>query len=149
MVRGVIAAALLPIAGTVAVLAFVAAERRGGDPLSYGVPRNIAEAAGLGSAADVLRWLAYGDDPTRLQPVRPDMISSSVREVTALEAAVWSRRVELMRLFADRGLIPPHQRTHLACLATDLGVDDIVTYLSPDDPPECQRGEAEGMVLDR
>ena len=118
------------IAATCAVLGFVIAEGAGLEPLTYGAPRNIAEAAGLGSAADVWRLADAGDEATRVYPVRREIISSAVPYATALEAAVWSRRVQLVQLLNDRGMLPPAERDRLTCLARELHSSDIEDYLA-------------------
>jgi hypothetical protein len=83
-------------------------------------------------------------------PLHPEVISSTVRYATALEAAVWSRQLPLMKLLDREGAIPGGGgREALACLAADVGVDDIVAYLTPVAPPVCPRGEAMGRVTAR
>ena len=77
------------------------------------------------------------------------MISSTVQHATALEAAVWSHQRPLIELLDREGAIPDAGRHALACLAADVGVDEIVAYLSPGVPPECVRGEAIGQVTAR
>jgi hypothetical protein len=130
--RAVLAAALVPIvACTALVLLFALAESTGWTPLSYDVPRNVAEAAGMGRGAEVLRFLRQGDDPRRLHEVRPEVISSSITRVTALEAAVWSRRVELIRLLDREGLLDASgERAHLACIARAIGIADVERHLN-------------------
>ena len=120
-----------------AVLGFVIAEVAGLEPLTFGAPRNIAEAAGLGSAADVWRLAESGEDTTTIYPVRREIISPAVRNVSALEAAVWSRRVELVQLLDDRHLLPPAERDRLACLARELDTVDIEEYLAGGRPVAC------------
>lgn len=131
------------VAVTLAVLAFAGLELRGTTPLSYGRPRNVAEAAALGQASEVLRLLSEGQDPNREWPLRKQIISSSVLKATALEAAVWSRQGELIQLLDARGAVPHgDERRHLTCLASDLRIDEIVEFLSPDGPPACEPEQA-------
>jgi hypothetical protein len=136
-------AATAPIvAVTIGVLVFAAIEAGGRTPWSPGPLRNIAEAAGTGEASEVIRMLREAQDPNALWTVRPEIISSSVTRVTALEAAVWSRRAQQMELLDREGAIKDADtRRYLACLAADLRVDEIVEYLSPAAPPECLPGE--------
>ena len=129
--------------------AIVAAEGSGGTWLAARLPANIAEAAGTARADLVVRFLEAGQDPARIYPLHPDVISSTVRHATALEAAVWSHQRPLIELLDRKGAIPGGGRHALACLAADVGVDDIVAYLSPDAPPDCVRGEAIGHVTAR
>src|SRR5215212_7251973 len=136
---------------TLAVIAFSGQELRGESPFSYGPMRNIAEAAAMGHASEVLRLLAAGQDPNRVWPVRRDIISSTITEVTALEAAVWSRRVQLVELLDRQGVIDDQSRHHLACLANDLEnpVEDIIRYLAAEGPLNCPHGQAIAAVLER
>jgi hypothetical protein len=124
---------LLPMAiALVIVSAFAAGETRGYVPLSYQPPRNLAEAAGMGIAAEALRYLREGADPNEIVAVRPDIISSNITRVTGLEAAIWSRRVELVRALDREGAIAdPAARSHIACLARHLATEDILSYLAP------------------
>jgi hypothetical protein len=147
-------AVAVPVAlATAAIVTFSAMELGGGTPLSYGALRNVAEAAALGHASEVLRLMAAGQDPNRVWTVRTDMISSTVTRVTALEAAIWSRRVQLIELLDRQGaIVGEDSRRHLACLAGDLAtpVEDIVEYLSPRDAAlNCDRGEALARVVER
>jgi hypothetical protein len=123
------------------MLALIAcAEVMGRAPLSEGGPRNFAEAAGMARASEVLRRIEDGEDPSRIEPVRPFIISSALTQVSALEAAVATRRIELVQMIDRLGALrEPQMRQHLACLAGDLGIDDIVEYFAADASP-CRRG---------
>ena len=147
----VICAALAVAPGIVwlYLAAIAATEGAGGTWLAARTPANIAEAAGTARADLVVRFLDAGQDPARIYPLHPDVISSTVRHATALEAAVWSHQRPLIELLDRKGAIPAGGRHALACLAVDVGVDDIVAYLSPDAPPDCVRGEAIGHVTAR
>lgn len=137
------------VLATVAVLTFSALELGGETPLSYGPVRNIAEAAGLGHASEVLRLLASGQDPNQVWVVRRGIISSTITKVSALEAAVWSRRAQLVELMDRRGaIVDAESRRQLACLANDLPnpVKEIADYLSPQGAPDCVPGQALGRV---
>lgn len=138
------------VLATLVVVTFSGLELLGRTPFAIGPFRNIAEAAGMGAASDVLRLLGHGEDPTRVLPVRGEIISSSVRRATALEAAIWSRRRELVELLDRRGAIVDAQtRQHLACLASDLDARDIADYLSSGRAPGCIRGHELDVVLER
>jgi len=146
----VAALVLVPFVAATVVLAVVTVgERAGGTPFSDGGPRNGAEAAALGDAAAVVRSLQRGDDPERVRPVRPEVISSSVLQVSMIEAAVWSRRIEMVQLI-DRvhGESAPRSRHELGCLAADLQQPDVAEYLEPDGA-DCAPGEAVTRVLAR
>jgi hypothetical protein len=137
---------------TAVILTFTALELGGDTPLSYGPMRNVAEAAALGHASEVLRLRAAGQDPTRVWTVREDMISSTSMEVTALEAAIWSRRVQLIELLDRQGaIVGDDSRRHLACLARDLASpEEIVEYLSPRHGAlDCVPGQTLDRVAER
>jgi len=150
----------LPLACAVALLAPLCAalawvvlvtsgERLGAAPFAGLAPRNSAEAAGLARAADVLRFLRMGEDPGEVYAVRPEIISSAVLRVTTLEATMWSRQVELVRLIDGQRAIDRDERATLACLAIDLGVDDVAGYLAPDGTRHCEPGLALERVMAR
>jgi hypothetical protein len=146
----VLAVALPICAATAATTAFSVSELFGHSMWSHGPSRNLAEAAALGSASEVMRRLEAGEDPAALVPVRPHVISSSVTRVTALEAAVWHRSAALMQLFDRSGaMTADDSRRHLTCLAADLRVDEIVRFLSPAGVPECVPGETVDGIIAR
>lgn len=143
-------ALLAPLGAATAGIVLVAAgERLGAAPLAGLVPQNSAEAAGLASAGDVLRFLRKGDDPRQVHAVRPEVISSAVRRVTTLEAAMWSRQLELVQLLDRQSAFDRGERAALACLAADLRIDDVVEYLAPDGTGQCEPGQALERVLAR
>jgi hypothetical protein len=143
-------AALPPVIATAALVWFSVNELSGRTPFSGGRPRNLAEAAGLGSGAEVLRMLRAGADPHFVLPVRPEIISSTVTNATGVEAAVWSRKAQLVELFDREGaLAAPDQRHHVLCLARDVGVDEIVAYLTKTDHAPCDSGRALAEVQAR
>ena len=144
-------AATLPLAVvTAGVLVFAALDAGGRTPSSDGSLRNVAEAAAMGQASEVIRMLREGQDPNRIYELRREIISSTVTRATALEAAIWSRRAQQVELLDRAGGIRDRESRHyLACLAADVQVDEVVEYLSPDGPPECAAGEALKQVLAR
>jgi hypothetical protein len=143
------AGALPAIVMTLVVLAYAGSEVRGVAPFSWGRPRNIAEAAGMGNSAEVLRMLQVGADPAQVLPVRPEIISSAITQVTAYEAAIYSRRVQLVRLLDRQVPISAASRQELACLARDVDVDDIVEFLAPADANGCEPGAARQRIAER
>lgn len=147
-VFGMLAVALPAAASALAVAAFAVLEVAGNRSITM-APVNIAEAAGLANASEVLRLLRSGADPARVMPARPEIISSAVPHISALEAAVWSRHVELVHMLDDEGVIVGDERRRLACLAADLQVGDIVDYLSPEAPPDCMAGQVEQEIRSR
>jgi hypothetical protein len=143
-------AALPPALATVGVLWFSGSELAGRTPFSFGPPVNIAEAAGLGSGAEVLRLLRAGEDPSLVLPIRREIISSTVTKASAVEAAVWSRKVQLVELLVREGaLTDPQQRHHVLCLSRDVGVGEIVEYLGKTDSAPCEDGSTQAAVQAR
>jgi len=137
-----VAATAPMVAATILVAAFVVSELAGHTPFAYSPPRNAAEAAGMGMAPEIVRFLREGENPVAVVTVRPDIISSAVTRVTAGEAAVWSRRSRLIVLVDSLGGIPDQStRTHLACLGADIGAAEVVAQLSPAGAPPCHAGE--------
>ena len=141
----------LPICVVVLYLSAIAAVERAGSTFLAGrAPANIAEAAATARADLVVRFLRDGQDPLRVYPVHPDVISSTIRHVTALEAAVWSHQLPLMQVLEREGAIQDAaQRREIACLAADLEISEMVDYLSPGGPPDCVSREAYARVQAR
>ena len=135
-------AALAPVClATLAVIVFVLFEMSGRTLWSEGPLRNLAEAAAMGSVSEVVRLLQAGEDPNKVVEVRPFAISSAIRRVTALEAAVWHRSAQLMELLDRTGAIDGDTRRRITCLAADLRVEEIVKYLAPDGASWCMPGQ--------
>jgi hypothetical protein len=130
-------------------LAIIAGGERAGRRPFAGEPlRNSAEAAAAADPAAMLRFIRAGDDPTRIHAVRPGLISSQILKATTVEAAMWSRRVEMIRLLdRERAIVGDAQRRELACLAADLDMPDVVAYLAPD--VQCERGVAVREIVRR
>jgi hypothetical protein len=144
----VVALPMLLVFGT--ALALAVGERSGVTVLGGVKARNAAEAAGLGHSGEVLRFLRLGDDPRTVYPVNPDIISSSVQRATPLEAAIWSRRVSMIRMLDREGMLGAADvRRDLACLALDLRVEDIVEYLAPEGASWCTPDAAADAVIAR
>lgn len=143
-------ALLVPLCGATAGILLVAlGEHAGAAPFAGLTPQNSAEAAGMGRAGDVVRFLRDGDDPRRIYSVRPEIISSAVRRATTLEALMWSRQLELVQLVDRLAAFDDAERAALACLAADLEIDDVVEYLSPDGAGHCAPGQALERVFAR
>ncbi len=144
--------AAVPIAVvTLGVLRFAVYESAGETPWSLGPPRNIAEAAGLGVGSEILRMLREGQDPHRVWPVRREVISSTITRVTAIEAAVWSRKAQVIELLDREGVLAdPSARQRVFCLSRDLPVDEISDYLTKAGPlAPCTPGQVLESVLAR
>jgi hypothetical protein len=144
-----LAIAAAPVAAVLLLAGFAASETLGHTLFAGDRPANIAEAAGLGRGAEVLRFLHEGADPAVVMAVDPDIISSSITRVTALEAAVWSRRVQMIRMLDRRQLIPGAARARLACLARDIRSADIAEYLGNPPPHACEAGATQRAIETR
>jgi hypothetical protein len=149
--RPVLCAVCAPLAaGVVLLLGFIVAELSGSSVFTYESPRNLAEAAGMATGAGVMRFLRAGEDPAAIVYVRPEVISSSITRVTALEAAVWGRQVELVRLLDRQGAIAgPERRREMACLSEALQADDITSYLAPSGTEGCDPEATMRRIEDR
>ena len=143
-------ALMAPVCAATAVLVLLVAAEMAGVGLGEGRgPANSAEAAAIGDAAATIRFLRSGDDPTRVHPLRPWVISPNVLRATTLEAAMWARRRELIELLDREGtIVGSGARQELACLAMDLALPDVVDYLMPDGV-SCVPGAVLQRVVDR
>ena len=141
--------ALPGIMATIGLAVVVAVERVDPDAFVSDRPLNAAEAAAAGDAAEVLRRLRFGEDPTRVEPLRPGIASSGVQRATTLEAAMWSRELEMIQMLDRHGaIVEPQTRRHLACLASDLDLADIARYLAAD-VAHCEGDHALQHVIER
>jgi hypothetical protein len=144
-------ALLLPVGVTTIVIAGVSAsERIGVHPFAGRAPQNSAEAAALAHAGELLRFMRHGENPHAVYPVRPDVISSAILRATTIEAAMWSRQVEMIKLLDREGVIRDgEERALLTCLAVDLQIDDVVEYFGADLARGCDPGQALARVTAR
>ena len=139
-----------PALAILCAAAIALAERAGTTLFAAVPPANLAEAAAMGRADDVVRRLALGDDRHRVYDLRTEVISSAVRRATPVEAAMWSRQLLMVQLLDGAGAIADlSQRQESACLAADLELQDIVEDLSPSGPPGCTPQRAHDRVLTR
>src|SRR5687767_10312063 len=94
-----------------------AAEWSGRDWWSDTRPRNAAEAAALGRAADLVRLMRRGDHPEQIFPVRDGVLGDSAAWVSVIEAAMWTEGAATIRLLEREGaVITNSHRRRLACL---------------------------------
>jgi hypothetical protein len=132
---------VLVAAGT---LWIAAGEWRGRNDLAAPPFRNSAEAAAAGDAPTTLRFLRMGDNPSLIHPIQSDIISAKIRNATTIEAALWSRHIEMIRVLDREGaIVDADQRRELACLALDLDLPEVADYLAP------ERTCVQGAALDR
>jgi hypothetical protein len=69
-------------------------------------PLNLSEAAALRDRGEVARLLAEGQDPNRTYPVRRGFVRSYAMRLTPMEAALASRRDEIVQILLDAGARP-------------------------------------------
>ena len=104
-------------------------------------PRNAAEAAALGRAADLVRLLRGGDHPEQIFPVRAGIIGESVAWLSVIEAATWTEGAAMIRLLEREGAVmTDSHRRRLACLARDLERQSTADYLLPREETACVAG---------
>lgn len=139
-----LAAPVLATAGF--VLAVEAAEWSGRDWWADTRPRNAAEAAASGRAADLVRHLRRGDHPEQVFAVRGERLQGAPAWISAVEGAMWLDDPALVRLLEREGaVLSDDRRRQLACLARDLGNHATADYLADPKDPAC----AAGAALDR
>jgi hypothetical protein len=127
--------AALPLIGAgIAALVLVLGWIAGASPF-WAVPQlTLSEAVVTRDAGEVVRLIAYEHtDPDQPSRVRAELWSGP-SEVTPLEAAVLTRRVEMARLLVHRGAHLPTgaARDRLICQAAAAGDGDIVEFLLAD-----------------
>jgi hypothetical protein len=134
--------ALPPALALGGVLVVGAAERAGFTPLAYPPPSNSAEAAADRNAASMLQLLLR-ERPGTVHRLRPGALSEGIVVATTAEAALWSRQLEMIQVLDRESAVPtdPDERARLACLALDLGAEDIAAYLVGS-VPTCEPGAA-------
>ena len=121
-----VAPLLAPLAAAVWILIGWAA---GANPFWPVPDLNVAEAAAVRDHAEVVRLIEAGQDPNRTWRVAPDLIDGSEHALTALEAAVEIRRLELVQLLLRHGArVTPAIRGPLVERARQLGAADIAEF---------------------
>jgi hypothetical protein len=90
---------------------------------------NLAEAAGSRDAATVVWLISNGEDATRIRSIRPGVLDERWHHLTPLEAAVESRRVEMIDLLLRHGVaLAEAQRVSFSCRARQRGDEDVARY---------------------
>ena len=113
-------------------------------------PRNAAEAAAVGRAADLVRLLRRGDHPEQVVAVRAGMIHDAPAWLSAVEGAMWADGPAMIRLIEREGaVLTAARRRQLACLARDLGQQSTTDYLAPGDRTGCVPGASLAAVRSR
>lgn len=140
-----------PVVATAAfVLAVEAAEWSGRDWWAGTRPRNAAEAAASGRAADLVRHLRRGNHPEQVFAVRGASLQAAPAWISAVEGAMWLNNPALVRLLEREGaVLGDDRRRQLACLARDLGNNATAGYLRPSGDASCVPGRALAAVQAR
>jgi hypothetical protein len=125
---------MLPaLLGLLASLAVVAGQLIGWSPF-WPVPEvNVAEAAAVSDAGEVVRLIVdEGQDPNRRWPVRSGIVGQQPLMLTPLEAAIVIRREPLVPVLLRHGVVVPDSgpaRTDLICRAVAFEADRIAEML--------------------
>ena len=122
------AAAPALVAVTISAVILVTAALGQSPPFWRGGPLTLAEAAALRDHGEVVRQIETGQDPNAAYAIRPGIIAA--RSLTPLEAAVGSRRTEMVDLLILHGAkadAPTWRRLH--CFAAGMGAADVVATL--------------------
>ncbi len=97
---------LPPVFVAVAWLATLGAwQATGSHPIWTLAPRNVAEAAALRDAADVVRRVERGEDPNQPGEIRAGLLASHAVTLRPLEAAAAAREREMVQLLIELGAI--------------------------------------------
>lgn len=125
--------ALTPVLAALALSAWTAIGWASGNtPPFWADPHmTVSEAAGLASSGEVVRLVTHErQDPSQAWPVR-DGILGGAQTVTPLEAAVATRRFDMMRVLLDVGARPRNalERAAFICRAADAQAQSVVETL--------------------
>ncbi len=117
-------AVALPIAAALfIIMLFVITEAAGLHPYTFAPAANVAGAVTYGDGARALALIADGQDPDERWVVEKDAIDSRrALRVTAIEAAMVTRRPEFVKLMLHHGA-HPDAPSRLACLAQAMGLE--------------------------
>lgn len=129
---GMVLVALTPVLAALVASAWMVIGWAGGGSPFWADPRmTVSEAAGLASSGEVVRLVTRErQDPSQAWSVR-DGILGEAQTVTPLEAAVATRRFEMVRVLLDLGARPRSapERAALICRAVETRVQSIVDAL--------------------
>lgn len=105
-------------------------------------PLTLAEAAGLRDRAAILRLVRRGVDPNAPAHVRRDVLRSPEYTMTPLEAAIASRRADIMLFLTQLGAVIDEKNYSVFwCFAQVAGDDEVIAFLEARrpgaDPSDC------------
>jgi hypothetical protein len=138
-----------PLAVTLALAIFAAAEMAGAHPLTQGPPRNAAEAVAMHDHAAVLRFAAPPAAAAAIAMIRRDILTDRPMFVSPAETAVLVHDREALDLLASRGGWSDADRAHLACLARDVHDAALTAFFDTDGSVACAEGDGLARVLRR
>ena len=126
--------ALPPLAGLLVVAIYVTIESVRPGTFTAPAPQTIAEAVIVGNGPRALEMIAEGQDVNGAGYVRPGVFGETGYDVTPIEAALLSQRIEVVRLLVRTGA-DVSRSTRAACLArTRLPEALPVLGLEPAEP---------------
>ncbi len=100
----------------------------GGLSFWQGGSLTLSEAAALHDHGELVRLIENGNDPNATYPLRPDVLAD--RSLTPIEAAVRSRRAEVVDLLMMHGAtIDPDLWRRLHCFALEASAEDVAQTL--------------------
>jgi len=88
---------------------------------------NLAEAAGVRDAGEIVRLIDAGSDPNEIRQIRGGLLTEQPVRVTPLEAALTARDVEIARVLLVNGArLDPQLWFRLRCTAES---DEVISFL--------------------
>ncbi|MCX6553059.1 MAG: hypothetical protein NTY02_19000 [Acidobacteria bacterium] len=107
----------------------------------------MSEAASLHDAARVSRLIRERHNPNVRWPVRPGIVDDRGLDLLPIDAAVGSRRLEIVRLLMAQGVrLDDDARHRLICIAKLNGSGDIVAFFQAGGPQPPGEPRCEGVV---
>lgn len=88
---------------------------------------NLAEAAAVRDAGEIVRLIDAGSDPNEIREIRGGLLTEEPIRVTPIEAAVTARDVEIARVLLVNGArLDPQLWSRLRCTAES---DEVASFL--------------------
>lgn len=140
-----VALALPAFAVAAASAALLALALAGRHPLWREEPLNLSEAAAFRDAARVVRLLREGEDVTVRRRVRGGALAAREVLATPLEAAIVSRRPEVLGVLLEEVALDTGTWHDAVCLAQAVGDAEIEALLNQHRPAAAAAG-CEGFV---
>jgi hypothetical protein len=107
----------------------------GADPLWEVDTITLSEAAALRDNGEVVRLIESGVDVNTPGAVRQDIVAARALVLTPLEAAVASRRADMVELLLEQGAqLDAATWTRLVCFSNSVKATDILSLIEPRRP---------------